>query len=238
MPRAFALPASLVPLVLCAACGDALVLPGDPEAPQRVLTIEAEQGNAQRGVVGQSLSDPLVVRVTDDSGRVVAGEVVAFVLLSGVVAGDVLPDTATTDAQGRASAWWTFGQTPGTWELEARVAASNAPVARFSATAVAGPPALLTELSGDDQRGQLGQPLPDSLVVFLEDRFGNPVAGVPVRWDVTRGTGSISPSVAETGADGRAAAEWTLGIAFGPQQVEAAVSGVPGSPVTFSAGLD
>jgi hypothetical protein len=70
--------------------------------------------------------------------------------------------------------------------------------------------------------------------VLVLDRFGNPVSGVDLDWDVTAGGGSVSDPT-PTGPDGKATVTWTLGLGIGVQKLTAAVSGVHGSPVTFTA---
>ncbi len=49
-----------------------------------------------------------------------------------------------------------------------------------------------------------------------------------MRWQASPGAGSVSPAVARTGADGRAATRWTLGPAATVQSVTALVAGSPG----------
>lgn len=96
------------------------------------------------------------------------------------------------------------------------------------------------------QHGTVGEPTPDSLAVLVVDRYGNPVPGVSVRFQVEVGGGSVDPAVAETGVDGLARSEWTLGPVAGVQRVEAVVSptveaavfsafAAPGRPAEFSA---
>ena len=66
----------------------------------RVLT--RVSGNAQVGTIGESLTDPLVVRVTDRFGNAVEGVTIAWTdaLSPGIT---VQPTTSTTDADGLAS---------------------------------------------------------------------------------------------------------------------------------------
>ena len=75
----------------------------------------------------------------------------------------------------------------------------------------------------------------DPLVVRVADRFGNPVSGAVVTWEVTAGGGELSLRESETSADGTTAVSWQLGDQVGIQRAAAAISGVTGSPVTFSA---
>ena len=69
----------------------------------------------------------------------------------------------------------------------------------------------------------------------VADRFGNPVSGAVVTWAITAGDGELSLADSETGADGTTAVSWQLGDQVGVQKVTAAMAGVTGSPVTFTA---
>jgi hypothetical protein len=105
--------------------------------------------------------------------------------------------------------------------------------ATFSATADPAPPDLLSLMSGDNQAGQVGNLLPESLEVALTDEYGNPIVGADIQW--TAQNGSVSSAVSTTGSNGRAAVQWTLGLLPGTQHVNAAFAGVTGSPVVFTA---
>jgi hypothetical protein len=85
--------------------GDKLVLPdeGDPAA------ITVVSGNNQNGTVGLVVTDSVVVRVTDSKARPVVDARVQFNLGTNGTGGDLIPDTAVTDADGRARARWVLG---------------------------------------------------------------------------------------------------------------------------------
>lgn len=89
----------------------------------------------------------------------------------------------------------------------------------------------LSRLSGDAQSGAPGTVLPVPLRVVLRDGSGNPIAGVPVRFEASPG-GAIVDAAALTEADGTAQARLRLPAASGVAlaSVEAA-----GQLVTFSA---
>jgi hypothetical protein len=78
----------------------------------------------------------------------------------------------------------------------------------------------------------VGTALSAPLVVEATDQFGNPVADVRVEWDAQ--AGSVDPSSAQTGADGRAETSWVLGSSTGLQTATAASEDLEGSPVTFT----
>jgi adhesin/invasin len=96
-----------------------------------------------------------------------------------------------------------------------------------------GEPAELAMLRGDGQNGTVGEPLADSLVVRVRDRFGTPVEGVEVSWTADGG-GSVDPATAVTDASGRAGAQRTLGPQPGPYITVAAVAELPEAPVVFT----
>jgi hypothetical protein len=214
-------------------CGEGLTLP-DPSAAGVELSIVA--GSGQSGTVGERLDQPLVVKVVDSSGAPIVSLPVAFVLVSGDAGGRLEPDTATTNAQGEASTIWVLGTTPGDRLAEARVAVTgdSSRVVTFQATALAGRPDTLRALSPLIQPGRRNEAAANPPVVLAVDRFGNPVVGVPIHWEATAGGGTLSDSLASTGADGTASVSWTLGDRIGVQKVTALLDGASGSPVTFS----
>jgi Domain of unknown function (DUF1929)/Bacterial Ig-like domain (group 1) len=95
-------------------------------------------------------------------------------------------------------------------------------------------PSAIEMAGGDGQVAPAGDPLPNPLVVLVADDAGNPVEGVTVQWTASGG-GAVSPGSAQTGSDGKASTSRTLGATTGQQTTTAAVSGLQGSPVTFTA---
>ena len=217
-----------------AACGSDLALPPDGALPSE-LVLTAADGDQQQGTVASALPRPVVVELADTAGQPAAGVAVAFVPADSA-AGEAVPDTAVTDASGHASTRWVLGTATGQQQLDARVGpAGGRQTVRFVAQAEPGLPDSVAAVAGDGQQGPRDQPLPDSLVVQVTDRYGNPVAGVSVTWRVEAGGGKISARAVTTGADGLAAVEWRLGSSIFPQRVSASVSGLAGSPVLFTA---
>ena len=101
-----------------------------------------------------------------------------------------------------------------------------------------GPPASMAVVAGDQQTAPAGTAVPVAPTVVLRDAAGTPVPGVPVRFTVTAGGGSVSGGETTTGADGTAAVgAWTLGPGTGSNTLSAGTDapGVSGNPVTFSA---
>jgi plastocyanin len=93
-------------------------------------------------------------------------------------------------------------------------------------------PAQVVKSGGDAQIGAAGQQLPVALEVTVLDASGAPLANVAVAWAAGSGGGSVTPTAATTGADGKVAATRALGPGAGTQTATATVAGL--TPVTFS----
>jgi hypothetical protein len=225
---------ALVALATTAGCGSDLSL---PSSSGNGVDVSIVGGNGQTGTVGEELPQPLVVSV-EENGTPIRGQQVAFVVAGDATAGRLEPDTAVTGDDGRAVARWVLGPKAGSHEVEARLIVSEPeppPMALFEASAVAGEPDTLRAVSPLSQPGRIGRSVADDPSVVVVDRFGNPVAGAEVTWQVTAGNGTVGSDATATGEDGRASVTWTLGLAVGVQKVMARVNGVHGSPVTFTA---
>jgi len=82
-------------------------------------------------------------------------------------------------------------------------------------------PAQLVLVQAPSAAGAPGWELLDTLKVRAVNADGTPRAGVTVIWSIREGGGSVAPAVDTTGADGLAAAVWTLGAVSGANQARA-----------------
>ena len=115
-------PRLLFAVPLLAGCsGDALTLPAARD-PARVVL---HSGDRQSGPQGGLLRDPLVVRVINAMDQAVTQAAVLFEPEEGTV----LPDTALSDQEGRASARWILGGSAGAQHARAYLA--ERPTAAF-----------------------------------------------------------------------------------------------------------
>ncbi|MDQ3137504.1 MAG: hypothetical protein M3Q93_07950 [Gemmatimonadota bacterium] len=228
-------PATLVLAIGLASCGGDLTLP-DGSAVGLDLTVV--DGNGQVGTVGQALPDSIVVEVTTEDGNPVARRRVAF-LASGGGAEGFDPDTALTNSEGRAHTRWVLGTAPGPYVAQARIVATGDTVVKavsLQADALPGGPDTVRAAGPTSQAGLRGEALPEPLTVMVVDRFGNPVGGVEVEWEVPDDNhGELSEDRTVTGADGISSVTWTLGRGAGLQRAEARVGDTNGSPVDFTA---
>ena len=203
------------------------------QPPATPASIQVVSGDGQSATVGTAVAAPLTVRVLDDASNPIAGVPVTFAVVAGggVVTGAVV----ATDAAGEASpAGWTLGTVAGTNRLRASV--SGLSPQTFSATGTPGPAATVTLAAGDGQSATVSTAVAIAPTVLIEDVHGNAVSGVAVSFAVTSGGGNATGTSPTTDAHGRAAVgNWTLGPTPGTNTLEATVSGVIGSPVTFTA---
>lgn len=102
------------------------------------MPITKVSGDNQSGTVGTALSNPLVVKVTNNkSGKAVANVTVTFTVKSG--GGSVSPTSALTKSDGTASTVLTLGSVAGTNMVDAT--ASSYGTVTFTATSTATAPA-------------------------------------------------------------------------------------------------
>jgi outer membrane autotransporter protein len=201
-----------------------------------VRTIVAVSGNGQTAPTRTTLPNPLVVE-TRDNGAAAAG----IGLVWSVVSGDatLVGVQPATDGAGRAQAGLQFGATPGPVVVraarvdDARVTVDFTVTSTFIRT--------LALISGGNQQGLPGLPLPNPIVIEVRGN-GQPEAGVVVdirvEGDATvTGDGGPTAKVAKvTGADGRVSAVVTLGPnSNGVVSIQASVPSTPGLSTTVAA---
>jgi adhesin/invasin len=98
-----------------------------------------------------------------------------------------------------------------------------------------GPPEKITRI-GDGQTGTVGTVLPVRPAVRIQDANERGVPGVAVTFNVSSGKGIVTGGAVQTDETGTATlGNWTLGTTIGVNTLVAVASGVPGSPVSFSA---
>src|SRR5688572_12313033 len=194
------------------------------------------------GIAGLTLADPMQLRITDTSGRVLHGVPVSWHALDGAVE----PVAPRTDSAGIARARWTLGPAAGKQRLRAQVGSAHGgaaiPPVTFTATALAGDAARMLVVSGDRQRGTVGAPLRRPVVVRVLDAAGNGVADAALVVSVAAGT--VLDTLVRTDSTGSAALNWTLGRSAGSQRLVVRLDGSekslhvagwaqPGAPVNL-----
>lgn len=194
-------------------------------------SIAKSAGDNQTGIAGSALPTPLSVIVKDVNNNVVSGASVTFALSAG--AGTITGAAAVTNVSGIAALTaWTLGTKVGVNTVTASVS-TLAPVS-FSATGIAGPPAILMKSAGDGQTAVVATAVLIAPSVSVTDINGNAVSGTVVNFLVSSGGGSAAGASSTTNSLGIAAlTSWTLGTTAGTNGMSAAVSGL--TPAVFTA---
>jgi hypothetical protein len=176
-------------------------------AKYRGTKIVKVSGDGQTGVAGTVLSNPLVVKVLDANDQPVANHPVTFKVISG--GGKLEPSGAQevvvrTDAQGQASVQFRLGPTAGQNNNVVHAIATDgfdpltgSPV-EFKASATASNATAITIVSGNNQTGTVGEPLPAALKVKVVDDLGNGVANHEVTFRVIEGGGHFQTANSDT----------------------------------------
>ena len=201
----------------------------------KTLAIVAGTNN-QAATINTAVSPPPGAKVTDQFGNPVPGVTVTYALgVGGATNGALTGTSPTTDATGIATlGTWTLGSAAKPDTVTAVAAGLTGSPLTFVDFANAGTAKTIALAGGNNQTDTVGATLARLDSVLVTDVASNPVSGVAVTWAVTKGGGSIPPS-STTNANGIATAPWTLGDTAGAQNATAAVSGLTGSPLTFTA---
>ena len=206
-----------------------------PGLPAEIVVLSgADQAAPRRS----TLSSPIQLRVQDRFGNAVEAAAVRFDVVRG--GGSVAPASVPTNSEGRASAEWTLGDSPGAQSLSVQVGPLPPTILSANATEV---PERLTVLEGDGQTGPAGTALPHPISVRVLGAGGAPIPSLDVKFSVAAGSGRLqatdeagfaSELLVRTDPGGVAAlGRWILGTLPGLQSLEAEVPGL--AAVTLSA---
>ena len=167
------------------------------------------------GQVGDTLSEPVAVRVTDSAGVALADLPVAWSTPDGGALAALAP---RTDSLGEARARWTLGPRAGRQRVQVQIgSARTMPLFTARATGEPGPVSSIRVRSGDEQVGTVGETLSRPVMVQATDRLGN---AVPQVWiSVLPRAGTVLDSTARTDSAGQARIRWTLGQTAGMQHL-------------------
>lgn len=201
---------------------------------QAATSLNRASGDFQRGTVGTALGSPLRVQAYDLRGAPAVGVTITFAVASG--GGTVSEGSVVTGADGIAATTWTLGTTSGSAHAVTATAPGLADAQIFAATATAGPATQAGAEAGGSQAASRESAVPTAPRVAVRDAYGNPVAGIAVRFAVTGGGGSVTGASQTTGTDGQAAAgSWRLGPATGTNTLTATFPGTGLPAVVFTA---
>lgn len=200
--------------------------------PPNTYTIAKVSGDSQVGSANSTLGANLVVSVVDQNGAPAAGQTVTWSASGG---GSVTSGTSQTDANGHAVMGRTLGATAGFQTTTASLSgATGSPVTFTSISQIQGAFTIAAGTGGgqsDTVLSQLGSPFQATVT----DHLGAPVAGVIVSFNVTAGGGTLTQAADTSDAGGQVTTTLTLPSTSGTKTVQASVTGLVGSPVSFNA---
>ncbi len=205
-----------------AACGGG---GGAGPGPTRVITRTSPDNLV--APAGQVLG-VLEVIVKDGSGNALSGITVNWSAATG--GGSVNPASFATGSDGKATTTRTLGSGAGTQTTTA--SASGATPVTFSHVAQIQGATQITFSGSATRSDSVKSKAPFS--VLVRDQNNTPVAGVTVTWSVTGGGGTLKELVTTTNGSGIASDTLTLTENAIPHTAQAVVTGLIGSPVTFT----
>lgn len=205
---AYTLPASAQTVTITAsATGYTSATFTETATANAVTSIVLVSGGKQTGTVGTPLANPIVFKAKNASGQAVAGASISF--SDGGVGGSFSPNPAITNSAGQASTTYTL---PTAAKATIAITASDGSVSGATAEkSIAGAPAILAIVSGNNQTGQPSKALAKALVVSVTDQYKNPISGVTVTFTDNGGGGTFSTTTPVTGTNGQASVTYTCG---------------------------
>ncbi|MBN1481245.1 Ig-like domain-containing protein [candidate division KSB1 bacterium] len=215
--------------------------PGEP--PRKIVKIGPK--TRQEGNVNTIVDSVLTVRILKADDTPFENYPVEFTVTQGngvlnTQGGDEDASTLdiATDMEGYARAVWTLGG-PGLNVVEARAENLQGSPVQFEAWAKTGQPAKFEIVSGDDQNGYAGLPLPSPFIVRISDSNGYPISERQVDFEIISGQGAyfdqagIIQKTAYTNPSGEAKVTLTLGGVLNEEHVVRATAFNTGLPSVF-----
>jgi hypothetical protein len=193
--------------------------------PPASLTLVS--GGHQKGTVGTTLPAPVVVTVKDAYSNPVSAVSVNFT--DDGINGLFNPTSANTNSLGQASSYYTLPTKASPLTVFAMTGSFSVGISEQS---VAGSPASVNYISGNNQSEPPNTLLPAPLVVSVKDQYGNLVAGATVNFTDNGAGGTLSSSSVTTTGTGRASVTYITGSQSGTVTITASISGL--TPVNFT----
>ena len=182
-------------------------------------------GNNQTGVVGTTLPVAFQAALQDPySGNAIQTAGVPVTFSAKPNAGSFSNPNAVTDSSGTATTSYTLSTKPGTYTITA--ASAGYASATYRVTAITGPPAVVSIVSGNSQKAAVTTTLPLPLDVKVKDSLGNGIAGVVVTFSDGGAGGSLSQTTVTTDSTGSAITSYTFGTKAGVVNITASASGL------------
>jgi Bacterial Ig-like domain (group 1) len=185
-------------------------------------------GANQNGTVGTALPMPITSTVKDANGNPVSGASVGFT--DNGAGGTFSGNPVITNSSGKASVGYTTGTKAGTVKIT--ISVSGVTPVTISEKNIAGAPASVNIVSGNNQSGNPSTTLPKALEVSVTDQYSNPVSGVSVGFSDGGAGGTLSSSSVTTNLQGTASVSYTLPGSAETVNVSASVTGLTSAVLT------
>ena len=231
-------PLSGSPITVQATALERIVLSG---RPKDLLSVS---GDGQSGPAGTLLEAPFIIQLVDSLGRACPFYDIIFQITTGdgTLSG-AGQQVVQTDMDGKAAVFLRLGTLAGMANNHVSARYNGlAKVIYFTASAQAGPPALLQKLDGDEQSADPGFTLPKYLRVQVTDEYKNLITGHPVTFTVISPNGFVNDQknvTVQSDSVGVAQVLLKLGAIPGVHMVSvtATYNALPlvGSPLLFTA---
>jgi Bacterial Ig-like domain (group 1) len=169
--------------------------------PTVPAVVSVVSGDSQTVLVGNKTSAPLVAAIKNSDGSPLPNVAVRWSVASGGGSLGTLVDT--TDANGQVSTTYLSPAKVGTAKVTAN---AGGQLGSFTVLLVSDTVGTLSAFGGNGAAGLVSVPL--NLLAAATDRFGNPIAGVPVTWSTSGG--ALQSATSTTDSLGRASNVITL----------------------------
>jgi len=191
-----------------------------------VASLSTVSGGKQSGTVGTTLPLPIVVKAKDAVGNVVPNASITF---NDGLGGTFVPNPATTGSNGQVSVTYTL---PTVAKTITATASNGSVTDKITESAVAGPPALINIVQGNNQTAHVHNLLPKSLIVSVTDQYLNGIAGLTVTFSDNGAAGTFSTTTPVTNSAGKATVTYTTPSQAGTVTITASYSNL--TPATFT----
>ena len=194
-------------------------------------------GGDQRGTVGRTLYNPLMVRVEDDYGNPVKNVQVTFTVIedasikgSGTLDNGGKSFSVLSNSQGYAMVSYTLGTRSGLNKVRATALNLQPSYIEFLLYGDSDYAYCMEKIDNPNLYGQSGKRMVWPIQVLVKDQYNNPARGGTVSFVVVPGSGSIDGAALVTSdVNGIASAWWNLGK-VGQNEALATASLPCGSP--------
>lgn len=193
-----------------------------------VATLSVVSGGKQVGVVGTTLTNPLVVKAKDAVGNVVPGATITFTD-NATQHGTFTPPSPITGSNGQVSTSYTL---PTVAKFLTVTASCGNVSVNISEQSLPASPALLVNIQGDNQTAHPNNKLAKALIVQVTDQYANGISGLTVSFTDNGAGGALSTNNPVTNTAGKATVTYTTPGQTGTVTITASYSSL--TPVNFT----